>query len=73
MIAHIAGVPVEETLLPLMSGMGPAVMLVGAWVMAYLRRRSGSDGGDQHCGIGHREGAAESVDGPADLGEQVLA
>jgi hypothetical protein len=38
MIAHIAGVPVEETLLPLMSGMGPGLLLAGAWVVAHVRR-----------------------------------
>jgi hypothetical protein len=32
-LAHIGGVPVEETLLPLASGL----LLAGAWVMARVR------------------------------------
>jgi hypothetical protein len=51
MIAHIAGVPVEETLLPLMSGMGPGLLLAGAWVAARVRRPGRSqDEGNQHPG-----------------------
>jgi hypothetical protein len=38
MIAHIAGVPVEEALLPLMSGVGPGLMLASAWVASHVRR-----------------------------------
>ena len=42
-LAHIGGVPVEETLLPLASGL----LLAGAWVMARVRgARSPRD--DQH-------------------------
>jgi hypothetical protein len=54
MIAHIAGIPVEETLLPLMSGMGPGLMLAAAWAVAQLRRpaRSASEGGDQERDVG---------------------
>ena len=51
MIAHIAGVPVEETLLPLMSGMGPGLLLAGAWVAAHVRRpRRSPDERNQHPG-----------------------
>ena len=44
-LAHIGGVPVEETLLPLAS----ALLLAGAWVMARVRgARNPRD--DQHQG-----------------------
>jgi hypothetical protein len=38
MIAHLAGVPVEEALLPL-SGAGVSLLLARGWVAARLRRR----------------------------------
>jgi hypothetical protein len=38
MIAHLAGVPVEEALLPL-SGAGVWLLLARGWVAARLRRR----------------------------------
>jgi hypothetical protein len=38
MIAHIAGVPVEE-LLPSMTGAGAGLMLASAWIMLRLRPR----------------------------------
>jgi hypothetical protein len=38
MIAHVGGLPVEESLLPLMSGMGTALLLVRAWAFSPLRR-----------------------------------
>jgi hypothetical protein len=37
-IAHIGGVPVEETLLPVISGMSTALVLARAWVASRLRR-----------------------------------
>jgi len=37
-IAHIGGVPAEETLLPLVSGVGTALLLAQAWVASRLRR-----------------------------------
>jgi hypothetical protein len=38
MIAHIGGLPVEETLLPLVSGVGAGLMLARGWVVSRLRR-----------------------------------
>jgi hypothetical protein len=38
MIAHVAGVPVEEALLPL-GGAGVWLLLARAWVTARVRRR----------------------------------
>ena len=38
MIAHVAGVPVEETLLPLLSGVGVALLAARTWIDA---RRDG--------------------------------
>ena len=38
MIAHVGGVPVEETL-PSAAGAGAALLLARAWVMLHLRRR----------------------------------
>ena len=38
MIAHVAGVPVEETLLPLVSGVGAGLLLARAWVVSRVRR-----------------------------------
>jgi hypothetical protein len=38
LIAHIAGMPVEEVLVPLASGAGlGALLLARAWVMARMR------------------------------------
>jgi hypothetical protein len=37
-IAHVAGVPAEETLLPLVSGVSTAVLLAQAWVVSHRRR-----------------------------------
>ena len=39
MIAHIGGVPVEETLLPLLSG-ASVLVLVRSWIGARVRRGS---------------------------------
>ena len=39
-IAHIAGVPVEETV-PLLAGASSVVLVTRGWVMALLRRRRG--------------------------------
>jgi hypothetical protein len=39
-IAHVGGVPLEETLLPLMSGAGAALLVARAWLGSRLRRRS---------------------------------
>ena len=44
MIAHIGGVPVEETLLPLVTGLGAGLLLARSWIAARLRRR-GTGGG----------------------------
>jgi hypothetical protein len=43
MIAHVGGLPVEESLLPLMSGMGTALLLVRAWAFSPLRRAGGPE------------------------------
>jgi hypothetical protein len=37
-IAHIAGVPVEETLLPWVSGVGAGLLLARAWVASRVQR-----------------------------------
>jgi len=37
-IAHVGGVPVEETLLPLLSGMGVVLLLARAWIVSCVRR-----------------------------------
>jgi hypothetical protein len=39
MIAHIGGVPVEETLLPLVSSLGAGLLLARGWLTARVRRR----------------------------------
>jgi hypothetical protein len=38
MIAHVGGVPVEEALLPLLSGASAALLLARAWLVSQLRR-----------------------------------
>jgi hypothetical protein len=38
MIAHVTGVPVEETLLPLLSAMGAGLLMARAWVASRVRR-----------------------------------
>ena len=38
-LAHIAGVPVEEIVLPLASGAGTALLLARAWVGARLKKQ----------------------------------
>ena len=38
MIAHVGGVPVEETL-PALAGTGTALLIARAWVALRLRRR----------------------------------
>jgi hypothetical protein len=38
-IAHLGGVPAEETLLPLVGGAGTGLMLARAWVVSRVRRR----------------------------------
>jgi hypothetical protein len=37
-IAHIAGVPVEETLLPVLSGLGAVALLARSWISSRARR-----------------------------------
>jgi hypothetical protein len=37
-IAHVAGVPLEE-FLPTLTGAGGALLLARAWLMLHLRRR----------------------------------
>jgi hypothetical protein len=39
MIAHVGGLPVEETLLPLASGVGAVLLLARTWVMRWWSRR----------------------------------
>ena len=36
--AHVGGVPVEEALLPLVSGVGAGLLLARAWIVSRLRR-----------------------------------
>ena len=38
MIAHVAGVPMEEALLPLMSGLGTGLLVTRAWLVSRRRR-----------------------------------
>jgi hypothetical protein len=38
MIAHVAGVPLEETLLPVLGGLGAGLLLARAWVAARVGR-----------------------------------
>jgi hypothetical protein len=40
-IAHVAGVPLEETLLPVVGGVGAALLLARAWVGAHVGRPPG--------------------------------
>jgi hypothetical protein len=40
-IAHVAGLPAEETLLPLVSGVGTGLVLTHAWITSRLRRPRG--------------------------------
>jgi hypothetical protein len=37
-IAHVGGVPLEESLLPLVSGAGAGLLLARAWLRSRLRR-----------------------------------
>jgi hypothetical protein len=39
-IAHVGGVPLEETLLPLVSGAGAVLLMARAWVAWRMRRGS---------------------------------
>jgi hypothetical protein len=45
MIAHVAGAPVEETLLPVLGAVGAGLLLARAWVASHVgrarRRRPG--------------------------------
>jgi hypothetical protein len=43
MIAHVAGMPVEETLVPVLSGLGACVVLARAWVGTRVRDRRRRD------------------------------
>jgi hypothetical protein len=36
-IAHVAGLPVEETLLPLLTGVSAGLLLARAWIVSRLR------------------------------------
>ncbi len=38
MIGHVAGVPAEEVLVPVLSGVGAGVVLVRAWIGTRVRR-----------------------------------
>jgi hypothetical protein len=40
-IAHIAGVPAEEALLPLLSGLGGTLVVARAWFASRARRKHG--------------------------------
>ena len=61
MIAHVAGAPLEELLVPLLSGAGAGLLLARAWVAARLRRIRGRHvaageppgdvAGDGACGL----------------------
>jgi hypothetical protein len=44
MFAHIGGVPVEEALLPFLSGASTSLLLARAWLVSRLRRRQSSAG-----------------------------
>jgi hypothetical protein len=44
-IAHIAGVPLEETLVPLLSGLGSGLVLARAWAAGTIGRNGGRSGG----------------------------
>jgi hypothetical protein len=37
MIAHVAGVPLEEALLPMVGGVGAALLLARSWVASHVR------------------------------------
>ena len=39
MIAHIGGVPIEESLLPWVSGAGAGLALARAWLASHRQRR----------------------------------
>ena len=41
MIAHVAGVPLEE-LFPSVTGAGAGLLVARAWIMLRVRRRSGA-------------------------------
>jgi hypothetical protein len=61
MIAHVGGVPVEETLLPLVSGLGAGLLMARVWIASRLRRpRSPRSSG---CGTGGDGGGDEVEDG----------
>ncbi len=38
MIAHVAGVPVEETLVLVVSGLGTGLLLARAWLVSRVRQ-----------------------------------
>ena len=42
-LAHIAGVPVEELLLPLLAGPAAGLALVWVWLAVWLRRQPEPD------------------------------
>jgi hypothetical protein len=42
-IAHIAGVPAEEALLPLLSGLGGTLLVARAWFATRVRRKRSQD------------------------------
>jgi hypothetical protein len=39
-IAHVGGVPLEETLLPLVGGAGAGLLMARAWLESRMRRGS---------------------------------
>jgi len=44
-IAHVGGFPAEEALLPLMSGVGTALLLARAWIASWSARSAGREDG----------------------------
>jgi hypothetical protein len=60
-IAHVGGVPLEETLLPLVSGMGAGLLMARVWIASRIRRpRSSRSPG---CGAGGDGRGDEVEDG----------
>lgn len=61
MIAHVGGVPLEEAVLPLMSGIGAGLLMARVWIASRVRRpRSPRSSG---CGAGGDGGGDEVEDG----------
>jgi len=60
-IAHVGGVPVEEALLPLVSGIGAGLLMVRMWIASRIRRRRSAR--SSGCGAGGDGGGDEVEDG----------